>query len=465
MQLSRRAILIGLGIILFYFTVVTFLNAFPPDGFEDVLVCEFVPMGDFPGGYQDFFSAASDVSSDGMKVTGHGTAADASLPATVGQYRVAAGWTDPSGSVGFCPGLPPGLVSFGFGSTPGDTMVESFASAISGDGAVAVGKVMQGNIERPVRWIDCLPPQLLGTVEGDTSGFATDASGDGKVMVGFTSPAADFKSELVVRHATRWRFWSGSFNPLALPDSVPGFAPYSSYATGVSESGETIVGALFDTNNGGRGKSIWPALWWRATSATDFSLLVLSGENGNSVTGVVDAITPDGRVAVGSIGVWPAQKACWWGVALPLLPPIKANLIPFLPGDTISFANSTDFGGTRIFGAHVEGAGKVDSLWVVKSFVYDPGTNTIRDLREFMDATAGTPPPPGWDIGQIAGASDNAMTLVGAGGNGSAAEGWIYRCHIVHRPWWRRFIELKRHPGTKAPPPIDPLGDPLRKTR
>jgi hypothetical protein len=454
---TNRHIIFGLlSAVILAIVTVLFLRFYE----VEVTECTFIPIGDFAGGDypsgEPLFSAAHDVSEDGIKVVGHGTVDSIGVGTT--EYRTAAGWTNPVGTAPFWIGGAPGLVDLGYGNVVGDILAESVAGAISENGAVVVGKATEDNIERPCRWIAetlaKLPP-----VDGDTSGYATDTNVDGKIIVGYTSPVPDSKPEKSPRHPVRWDLFGGTYNWTSLPLDTLDVPCNSGEATGVDDTGELVVGSVADTTLG-RFTAVWPAIWWRVVPQADFKLKILRGVNGELVKGQVTAISGDGDFAVGSIGVWPDQQACWWGVnALQFSTP-SANLIPFLPGDVNSASTCTSRFGLRIYGTHtfLDTIPEPD-VELVKSFVFERISGKIQDLRAFMDATEGGPPPAGWDISQIMGVSADDMTLVGAGWNGTWAEGWVYRCERVKKTRILRLRTWRPHPETPAPPPIDPLGD------
>jgi hypothetical protein len=197
------------------------------------------------------------------------------------------------------------------------------------------------------------------------------------------------------------------------------------------------------------------ALWRWSPGIKTFELTLLRGLAGEVAIGQVSSVSRDGRFAVGSLGVYPNQQPCFWGIAAPLLPPIKAQPIPLLVGDFNGMALCTDAGGTHVFGTRMSLDAAGDTLY--HGFHWDGVSGVTEDMRVFLDSPAGTIPVE-FDLGQVMGASAEGIAAVGAGFNGEWPEGWIVRCKIVHKPWWRKFIPFVNPPATKAPPPINPLG-------
>lgn len=437
--------------------------------------CTFEGIGDFPGGNYggaSLYSGAYDVSHDGLRVVGHGTVDN--YPPTHDESRMAVGWTSPSGTIGFWnPGDPPGLDSLGYGSAPGDLLHHSFAGGISDDGRVVVGTVQQGGVQRPARWIATVVATLPPASDGNLPGEALDASQDGKIIVGYTCPFALLPKGdnwSVPRQAVRWRSW-GRYSLMELPDVSTAPVCNASVAKAVSPSGEIIVGAVYDSTQAANSQVKYPALWWRLPPPTppppgpDFRLLILSDENGNVAPGEVVEISADGNVAVGTIGVYPNQRACYWSVSAPHIPPIKANVIPLLPGDCSSTATCVSvIGGLRIYGSRSWWGVTPDSCEYeenalgnnVGSFVWDINQGG-QDLLDYMNTNGAV--PAGWVIEQVQAVSADGMTIVGTGYNNGIYEGWVYRCTVTKTETtrWCKIRDLKPPPETPAPPPINPL--------
>jgi len=185
--------------------------------------------------------------------------------------------------VSFCP------CAFGdFGASiqwlgfwPGDPLY-SEAYAASADGSVVVGSSGAG--WRPLRWTAADGMTSLGGLPGGSSaGGASDVSGDGSVVVGWSQQV---RGSAVWEEAFRWTATDGMIGLGYLPGG--GFV---SNATGVSDNGEVVVGVSSVLS----GSSRLEAFRWTATDG----MVGLGDFAGGELISSASDVSGDGSVVVG----------------------------------------------------------------------------------------------------------------------------------------------------------------------
>lgn len=166
----------------------------------------------------------------------------------------------------------------------------SFAFGVSADGAVVVGKAVDGlsGIEQAFRWTQATGMQSLGTLGGSRSS-AFDVSADGYVVVGWADNVSNS------RHAFRWTVGGGmqDLGTLGGPTSE---------AWGVSADGTVVVGWARS-----------PLRAFRWTAGTGMQSL---GTLGGSTSEARD-VSENGTVVVGrSLNHLNETWAFWWKLPL-----------------------------------------------------------------------------------------------------------------------------------------------------
>ena len=136
----------------------------------------------------------------------------------------------------------------------------SYARAVSSDGAVVVGSGENDLGQAAVRWVNGSAPVLLA---GPSDPFALvsayDVTPDGTVIVG-----GDSNSPLFIDVSNvgpfRWTESGGAQALGSLTSPLNGYELTSGYAVGVSDDGDTIIGAVFpDSDPGGATPFVWSA--------------------------------------------------------------------------------------------------------------------------------------------------------------------------------------------------------------
>lgn len=187
-----------------------------------------------------------------------------------------------------------GMQSLGF--LPGAT--ESWALGVSGDGSVVVGYSTSASAIEAFVWTPDAGMVGLGDLPGGHAGSeARDVSADGSVVVGLSAG-----------QSFRWTPTGGMASLGALPN-----ASYSE-AFAVSADGSVIVGTALDANNENQ------AYIWTANSGMQSLRDVLVSDYGFDLTGwsLNDAlgVSADGRTIVGQ-GLNPDEQPESWIAVLP----------------------------------------------------------------------------------------------------------------------------------------------------
>lgn len=241
-------------------------------------------LGFLPGGSYSF---ANGVNADGSVVVGwaNGWANDATTPYN---FR----WTAATG----IQALP---APSGYGYSGG-------ATGVSADGSVIVGyNVNKGGVlsaDRAYRYTDAGGYQDLGVQPGFSRSVASNVSGDGNTVVGFSQL---LPSNGTVTGAYRWTQSTGLV-PLFFDDEA------SSYATAVNYDGSRIVG----TSIGATGSRA--VMWTSTLGSVDLNTyLPTLGVNltGWDLTGA-EGISYDGSVIMGN-GTYNGEQAAWIVSAVP----------------------------------------------------------------------------------------------------------------------------------------------------
>ena len=343
----------------------------------------FMGLGDLDGG--SFSSEAFGISADGQFVVGHSNSSSG---------REAFRWSMSEGMVGLG-GLG------GAGSPPG---FNSTARAVSADGSVVVGRVLQtAKGFQAFRWTEASGMELLGASPGLTTREATGVSGDGSVVVGGNMYCC------LGTLAQAWS-WTEEGGFVGLGD-LPG-GSFRSNGWGVSADGSVVVGdSTSDLNlSGGLGE----AFQW--TEDSDMVGLGLLPEAIWS-TSAAKAISGDGSVITGSSGS-----------------PLAAGIEPFrwteengmvglglLPGALRGYGGAVSGDGTVIVGTN-----DFDDLdpEIREAFIWKDSLG-LRNLKELLVSDLGLDLT-GWVLNSATGISADGLTIVGNGINPSGLrEAWI----------------------------------------
>jgi len=298
---------------------------------------------------------------------------------------------------------------------------ESCAHAVSADGKVVVGyRSLGGSDAEAFRWTAAGGMEGLGDLPGGRfSSSAESVSGDGTVIVGSGSVAQNNQ------HAFRWTPSQGMVDI-----HVPAYGT-NSYASSVSDNGALVVGAA-GTN------SLTGFRWGVITgpfSLTDVepnanadgSVIAGSSDskpvrwlvapNGqmtrdfvSSASGLCSDISPDGNIAVGTIG----GKAFRWRALDGLL---NIHDTSGVWTGSLAFGVSAD-------GSRVVGQGNIFNLNGDQAFIWDEA-NGMRRLEDVLQNDFGLDLS-GWTLTIAFAVSDDGKTIVGCGQHqGVGSEAWI----------------------------------------
>jgi uncharacterized membrane protein len=312
--------------------------------------------------------------------------------------------------------------------------VGSWASGVSGDGSVVVGRSLTydaglgQNVSRPFVWDATLGMRSVDTLpSGVTSAWATDVSEDGGTLVGyFRDPgSSDYRA---------YRHDIGSASTVVI-DAVQGWV---SVAWGVSGDGSLVVGddvgteeyaLLYDDVNGARNLPPIGGLMAHASGVSADGSFIVGDEiygghpfyreavrydavNGHQGLGFLsgdnisqaNAVSDDGGVVVGTSGIvgQGGTEAARFELG------VGVTGLGFLAGDTSSKAIDVSGDGTRIVGSSSDGAGGSRAVVWDNEF----GMVALSVLLEQLglDLT-------GWTLEHAVAISNDGSTIVGYGTN------------------------------------------------
>nr|WP_244646063.1 autotransporter domain-containing protein [Bradyrhizobium campsiandrae] len=200
-------------------------------------------------------SRAMGVSGDGTTFVGYGQLLNSGTGARAFKWTSTTGFVD-------------------LGDLPGGHS-NNFATATNADGSVIVGAAAAGCCTQAIRWTASTGMVNLGVLPGATGGVANGVSGDGSVVVGYSS----------TNEAFRWTAATGATGLGFLPGSN------NSLATSVSANGSVVVGS--SRNALGYDQA------FRWTAATGMSAI---GSLPGAVFSQANAVNADGSVIVGTSG-------------------------------------------------------------------------------------------------------------------------------------------------------------------
>ncbi|HYD01392.1 MAG TPA: GC-type dockerin domain-anchored protein [Phycisphaerales bacterium] len=217
----------------------------------------------------------------------------------------------------------------------------SVANGVSGDGQVVVGYSTSSDGQRAYRWTATDGMQDLGTLSGFTASLALGADADGSVVVGYAQ---------VTGSARALRWVDGVLEDLGL---VNGYA--SSYGYACSVDGSVVVGRVFDIGLGGQ-----MCRWTQAGGMQEI------GRLDGATTAFAYGVSGDGSVVVGMSQFTGAgnRRATMWTEASGVrdlnvyLPTIGIDLT----GWVLTDATDVSPDGTRIVGYGVHGG--VTEAWI-----------------------------------------------------------------------------------------------------
>ncbi len=300
---------------------------------------------------------------------------------TSANYHQAFRWTRETGMVGL-------------GNLPGNGFSE--ARGVSADGSVVVGWSEPLFPSRPeaFRWTSSTGMVGLGRLPGGTLSEAYDISADGSVVVGRGSSAAR------PLEAFRWTSTEGMQGLRELPGQ--GFA-YA--ARGISADGSTIVGYA----NSMPGVE---AFRWTSTDG----LVGLGFLPGGFPSSEADDVSADGSVIVGHSpsGNTDGHEAFRWTSDSGMV-----GLGDLPGGDFFSFASGVSADGSLVVGrAHTGGqAGGYEA------FLWTPTLGMV-NLRQFL-IDNGVTGLETWQLTTAFDVSPDGRTIVGTGHNGEWGEAWM----------------------------------------
>jgi probable HAF family extracellular repeat protein len=334
----------------------------------------FMGIGDLAGG--GFNSRASDISSDGSVVAGHGSTA-AGLEAL--RWTLAAG----AQSIGDLPG----------GGTSGSAL------AISHDGTVIVGHGETATAAmQAFRWTDGGGIVGLGFLSTPQS-IARGASLDGSIVVGQSGfPEPKLGGTLPFR-------WTMERGMVSL-DSLPG-GTTEGVAHDVSADGSVVVGYSSSANG-------IEAFRWTDPAAGGGGMVGLGDLDGGGSSSAAFAVSADGSVVVGQGFPGSLGHAFRWTQDEGM---IDLGTLPAANPTSIAFDVSDD-------GAIVVGeASSSLSFLALSAFIWSKrdGMQDLHDVLADLELDIA-----GWILAGATGVSADGRTIVGWGLNPlGQSEGWI----------------------------------------
>ncbi|MDO9219540.1 MAG: autotransporter domain-containing protein [Thiobacillus sp.] len=287
----------------------------------------------------------------------------------------------------------------GLGDLPGG-IFESLANGVSGDGAMVVGRGRSnaGSNFEAFRWTQAGGIVGLGDLAGgqfESEAFATN--GDGSVVVGYGNNAA-FSSE-----AFRWTQVGGM---VGLGDLAGGGT--SSFALGVNDDGSVVVGM-------GSSASGYEAFRW-----TQAGGMVGLGElAGGSFFSEAFGVSGDGSVVVGYSTSANGQEAFRWTQAGGMV-----GLGDLAGGVFDSVANGVNSDGSVVVGRGVNASNSQEAFrWTQAG-----GMQSVTDWL----AAAGVTVAPGYLLASAKDVSADGSTVVGESyGGPSGTEAFLARVSAV----------------------------------
>jgi probable HAF family extracellular repeat protein len=348
----------------------------------NVVVAQFIPLGDFPEGA--FSSGAAAISSYGTTVVGAANRFD--VPSiTSDAFR----WTETAGMMN--------LETF-----PQVEPRRTRASSVSAAGDVIVGYILYetGAISQEAfRWAPTTGIVGLGFLPGGSSNtsVAADVSDDGSAIVG-TSSSHNSLSEAFV--------WTPVAGMVGLGDLHGG--DFSSVATGITADGDVIVG--------GSNSLLGPeAFRWTAAEG----MIPLGDLPGGFFSSGARAVSSDGNTVVGygnSEQSGFAVEAFRWTAESGMQP------LGDLPGgEFISDALGVSSDGSVVLGYSERDSGYAAFAWDV--------VHGMRDLSEALVSDHGLGAQlAGWRLIAATDISDDGLSIVGYGANPDGnTEAWLVR--------------------------------------
>ena len=258
----------------------------------------------------------------------------------------------------------------------------SYGLALSGDGQVVVG-YSSGNTtssQRAFRWSPNTGMAAIPPLPGFAYNKANAVSSDGMTVVGIVGQASGFRS-------FRWTEAGGSEDLGTL------FGPFdSSHANGVSNDGNTIVGQIYDGTT--------PAAYRWTSGSGMMELPPLAGQDHATAWGVND----NGELVVGSSSN-PGRTAVVW----------NALGQPTDLGGITSEALAISDDGNRVVGFGFSG-GEVAFLWT--------SVDGVLNLNEYLP-TLGVDLSD-WQLERATCISPDGKTIAGYGRKSGIPEGWLF---------------------------------------
>ncbi|WP_046660893.1 HAF repeat-containing PEP-CTERM protein [Microcystis aeruginosa] len=334
----------------------------------------FQGLGDLSGG--SFSSGASGVSADGSVVVGFSDRAATGNP-YIGWEAFR--WTQATGMVGL-------------GDLPGGDF-GSLASEVSGDGSVVVGySVSTNNFLNAFRWTQGTGMVGLGDLPGGGfDNFASGVSFDGSVVVGGSNTDIGPQAFL----------WTQAMGTVGLGD-LPGGSSLS-WAQGVSFDGSTVVGYSQSAN----GQEAFR--WTQATG-----MVGLGDLPGGTFSSIANVVSADGSVVGGGSNSANGWEAFRWTQATGM-----AGLGDLPGGIFSSYATGISADGSVLVGYSESANGQESFIW--------NSTQGMRSLQQVLTNDYGLNLT-GWTLSAATAIAADGLTVVGTGINPSGNyEAWIAR--------------------------------------
>jgi probable HAF family extracellular repeat protein len=314
----------------------------------------FIPLGDFPGG--NYYSEASDISSDGSVVAGSSDPANIDAEA----FR----WTEQTGL-------------FGLGTSL--SVRGTAGGAISGDGSVLAGNIFDSYPNRSVfLWTASAGMSRLQGAQFDT---ADGLSYDGKVLVGRLRSASGGY------HAYRWTEQTGAIDLGTLPITV---RSGESDVNDVSADGSIVVGT--SQTESGRFRAF---RWSEPSGMIPLSDFLPGGQS------VAFAVSDDKSVIVGSafvtLGSFFDEAVMWKSSG-------EASVLGDLPGGVrSSSAEGVSGNGKIVVGVSTSDRGLEAFRWTEKS-----GMRTVQSILKELGVDT-----PGWRLESARAISADGSVITG----------------------------------------------------
>jgi probable HAF family extracellular repeat protein len=296
------------------------------------------------------------------------------------------------------------------GTLPGG--IAAIAIGVSADGSVIVGESWEPGGSQAFRWTASAGMSGLGhLLPAHQSSRAVGVSDDGSVIVGSSTGPSD-------QQGFRWTAITGM---LSIGERI-------TWASDISGDGSVIAGFTMLPENAYDVQRRFDAIRW----TPDLGMVPLGNIWLGDVSsprslaadmhlGLTPRISADGSVLVGATTL-PHPHAVRW------MPDGTTLSLGILPGHDYSYAVDVSADGSIIVGDSRDDTGQIDPIsrqlvFGSTPFIWDQA-HGMRSLNEVL-ANLGMNLT-GWQLGQIRGISDDGMTIIGNGVDPAGQyKGWI----------------------------------------